>query len=138
MKTIYACKNTSHYRIIGLFIIVVSSIFIIVNLVKGYQGDFWDYYGQLISFSLNLIVGFFLFYFSKCNRYFVKFDTDKIIFKTPKNKLTEVKYKDIDSYEIHIFEIILHLKNGKTISINLEAFSYEQLKKVKEEFLKRF
>ncbi len=138
MKTIYAYKNSSHYRIIGLFIIIVSSILIILNLVKGYRGNFWEYFGQLITSGINLIIGFLFLYFPKCNSYFVKFDTDKIIFKTPKNKLTEVKYKDIDSYEIHIFEIILHLKNGKTISINLESFSYEQLKKVKEEFLKRF
>ena len=136
MKTIYACKKSPN-RIIALFIIISSLIFIILKLIKGNKSESWVFYGQIISFSLNLISGLIL-YFSKCNRYFVKFDTDKLIFKTSKNKLTEVKYKDIESPEIHVFEIKLPLKNGKSLIMNLDSFSYEQLRKVKQELLNHF
>jgi len=137
MKTIYACKNSSFYRITGLFFMIISSLMIILYLIKGNKNDLWGFYGPIISFSLNLILGL-VFYFSKCNRYFVKFDTDKLIFKTSKNKLTEVKYKDIESPEIHVFEIKLPLKNGKSLIMNLDSFSYEQLRKVKQELLNHF
>ena len=137
MKTIHACKKSPN-RIFGFFMITVSSILIILNLISGYRGHFWEYYGPLISSAINLIAGFLFLYFPKCNRYFVKFDTDKLIFKTRKNKLTEVHYKDIEAPEIHIFEIKLPLKNGKSLIMNLDSFSYEQLRKVKQELLNRF
>ena len=137
MKTIYACKNSSFYRITGLFFMIISGLMIILYLIKGDKSDFWGFYGPVISSSFNLILGLVL-YFSKCNRNFVKFDTDKLIFKTSKNKLTEVNYKDIDAPEIHIFEIKLPLKNGKSLIMNLDSFSYEQLRKVKQELLNHF
>ena len=137
MKTIYACKNSKIKGLFGILIAVVSSAMIILYLIKGNKNDLWGFYGPIVSFSFNLILGLVL-YFSKCNRYFVKFDTDKLIFKTSKNKLTEVKYKDIESPEIHVFEIKLPLKNGKSLIMNLDSFSYEQLRKVKQELLNRF
>ncbi len=137
MKTIYACKNSKFKGVFGILIAVVSVAMIMLYLIKGYSNDFWGFYAPIISFGLNLVLGL-CFYFSKCNRYFVKFDTDKLIFKTRKNKRTEVNYKDIEAPEIHIFEIKLPLKNGKTISMNLDAFSYEQLRKIKQEILNHF
>lgn len=137
MKTIYACKNSKFKGVFGILIAVVSVAMIMLYLIKGDSNDFWGFYAPIISFGLNLILGL-CFYFSKCNRYFVKFDTDKLIFKTRKNKRTEVNYKDIEAPEIHIFEIKLPLKNGKTISMNLDAFSYEQLRKIKQEILNHF
>ncbi len=136
MKTIYACKNSSIKHYIGLLFIFGSTINLILVLLYNDPIKFWQYHSLIVSNSLMIFFGIIqLFVFNHCKKYFVKFDTDKIIFKTRKNKLTEIPYKDIESHEIHIFEIIFHLKNGQTITLNLEQFAYEQLRKVKQELL---
>jgi len=60
-----------------------------------------------------------------------------LVYQTAKNKLTTIPYKDIDSHEIHIFEIIFHLKNGEKKILNLDNFVYENIRKIKETLLKK-
>ncbi len=105
-------------------------------LIHNDPTKFWEFHSLIISNSLMIVFGIIqLFVFNHCKKYFVKFDTDKIIFKTRKNKLTEIPYKDIESHEIHIFEIIFHLKDGQTVTLNLDQFAYEHLRKIKQELL---
>ncbi len=136
MKTIYACKNPSIKHYLGWFFIIGSSLNLIMVLIHNDPTNFWEYHSLIISNSLMIVFGIIqLFVFNHCKKYFVKFDTDKIIFKTRKNKLTEIPYMDIESHEIHIFEIIFHLKDGQTVTLNLDQFAYEHLRKVKQELL---
>ena len=90
----------------------------------------------MVSNVLLILFGGIKYLFN-CTKYFIEFDAEKIKFRTSKNKLTEIYYKDIESHDIHISEIVFHLKNGKTITLNLDVFAYEQLRKVKEEMVKR-
>ena len=142
MKPIYACKKGKTDKYIALFFFVIGSTLLIINIIN-YNGLWQDgqmstssFYRQVISNILLIIFGLIKGVFN-CTKYFVEFDEDKLKFRTSKNKLTEIHYKDIESHDIHIFEIIFHLKNGKTISLNLDVFAYEQLRKVKEEMVKR-
>ena len=138
MKSIYVCNNPSIKQCIGPFFIIGSTINLILILLHNDPTKFWQYHSLIVSNSLMILFGFIqIFIFRNCKKFFVKFDADKLIFQTRNNNLTEIMYKDIESHEIHIFEIILHLKDGRSITINLDAFTYEQLRKVKQELLNR-
>ena len=134
MKIINACKSLKYNRYLAIFFMVVAAINIIIRLIIGNTSNIFLYYGSLISYVVMFAVGLYL-YFNDCNKYFFKFENDKLSFNTYKNKLTEIYYKDIDSHEIRTFEIILNLKDGRAININLDPFAYEQLRKIKQELL---
>ena len=136
MKIINACKSLRYDQYLAVFFMIIATINIIIRLIAGNTSNVFLYYGSLLSYFVMFGAGLYM-YFNNCNKYFFKFENDKLSFKTYKNKLTEIFYKDIESHEIHIFEIILHLKDGRSITINLDAFTYEQLRKVKQELLNR-
>ncbi len=142
MKPIYACKKGNLDKKIALFFLVSGSVLLIINVVSyfgflgGGQISTSNFYRQIVSNVLLILFGGIKYVFN-CTKYFVAFDEDKLKFRTSKNKLTEIYYKDIESHDIHIFEIVFHLKNGKTITLNLDVFAYEQIRKVKEEMVKR-
>ena len=139
-KTIYACKKGKILSRVAMVIFFLLLIFLLLQIAFLFQ--LFPYQGKKTPLILN-IVSYALLTFSfaynaffNCNKYYVQFDEDKIVYKTAKNKKKVIPYKDIDSHEIHIFEIVFHLKNGKKEVLNLDNFVYENIRKIKEMLLK--
>jgi len=141
MRKIYACKQNKYYKLLLYFLLVLLFATLITNifLLIGKPADERSTSPLWLNIISNVLVFFSIYYstFYRCNKSFVEFDDDKIVFKTRKNKKTEIPYKDIDSHEIHIFEIVFHLKNGRKEVLNLDDFTYENIRKIKEILLKK-
>ena len=139
-KTIYACKKSKfpdflwHLIFIAFAVIWIFQILFLLKVLP-YDGKTLPLVLNTISYSM-LLVMMLSYRYINCHKHFVQFDQDKLIFKTLKNKKTIIPYKDIDSHEIHIFEIVFYLKNGKKEVLNLDNFVYENIRKIKETLLK--
>ena len=141
MKKIYACKQSKFHKfaLYLLMVLLIGSLITNIILLTSKPADEKSSYPLWLNIISNVLVFFSIFYsaFYRCNKSFVEFDDDKIIFQTQKNKRTEIPYKDIDSHEIHIFEIVFHLKNGQKKVLNLDTFTYENIRKIKETLLQK-
>jgi len=141
MKKIYACSkkklpNILWYVIFAFFVIVEGYQILQLLQIIAYEGKKLPLILNIISYTLLIIMMINNRYFG-CRKHYIEFDEDKILFQTRKNKKTEIPYKDIASHEIHIFEIIFHLKNGKKEVLNLDNFTYENIREIKETLLKK-
>ncbi len=130
------------YPGLSKFFIIFGSIFsilgfclLIKSLISGFNVKFPSGDWNSVTF---IVQGFLFILFGNSNlksgRYFIEWDDNELRFLLPDAKKVEaIKFDQIHSINIRLFEIELKLENC-TRTINLDNLQFEDLRKVKEKF----
>lgn len=123
------------YIIFGMAFALLGILVTSKNLADGIDLHFpsgdWSFIFFVFQGILFAIMGWSML---KSRKYFIQWDEKELQYLLPSAKKTEtIHFKDIESVNIRLFEILLTLKNG-TKTINLENLEFEDIRKVKEKF----
>jgi hypothetical protein len=139
MTRISVYKTSSVY---SRFFIVFGSIFaclgillIIRALSKGFNSQFPSGDWNSVIYSVQGLLFIIMGVSNLINRkYFIEWDDNELRFYLPKTSRPQtLKFADIVSVEIKLFQIQLELKDRNMI-LDLDTLQFEDLKRIKEKF----
>lgn len=120
---------------IGALLLLAGIVLIITAITQGFNTQFpsgdWNSVIFTIQGFLFLIMGIG---YKISRKYFIEWDEDEIRYLLPATKKLEaIKFADIHSVRVKLFEIELQLAEG-TRNLDLSNLQFKDLKKIKERF----
>jgi len=130
------------YKGLAIFFLIFGTLFtfmgialLIKSLINGFNSAFPGGDWNAVFFTLQGILFVVMGSASLLNRkYFIEWDEQELRYLLPDKKAIEIiKFSDIISVNIRLFEIELTMKNSVK-SLNLENLQFEDIKKIKKKF----
>ena len=129
------------FLIVGI-ILLIYSILNVYNSISNGAGllSGHHHFISFISLVVQIILGFtfiFLWYSNgKYHKYYIEWDDVKLRYRLPSSPRTQtITLSDIQDADIKSRNLELNLKNTGTKIINLDGIDYDDLQKLKEQFL---
>ena len=139
MERIKIYKNqkipAKFFLIFGCIFTVLSISVLIKSLLDGFNFHFLGGDWIWVLFAIQGILFIFSGYSNIINqKFYIEWDDNELRFLLPDTGKQEIiKFDQIESLNIRLFEIELKLTNGNRI-LNLDSLQFEDLKKIKQKF----
>lgn len=113
-----------------IYAVIIVSYFITFIFMKKEMEDWGLRLGTLVFW---LLIMFFNYYVQDKRQPFVKFTSDKIIFRESFfKKIVEYDYKNLSDIELHITKLHLKLNSSELKVFDCSSFTYANIQKLKE------
>ena len=130
----YKKKHRVMFRIIAIVALFLLVGWVTVGFIEGMSAFTWFYSVYLLFTSIFLIfLGFGKSPIDLFGKAYFKINEMGVIYKSSafRNKIVQYNWSEVEDIKIRLFNVELKIKE-KWVSINLEKFSDDNLKSVKE------